>query len=42
MIFYFIIFGTASHNISAITVEKESRVIEILLTSVTPRQMFSR
>jgi ABC-2 type transport system permease protein len=41
LVFYFIIFGTASHNISSLTTEKENRVIEILMTSMTPRQMFT-
>lgn len=41
LVFYFTIFGTASHNISSLTIEKENRVIEILMTSITPRQMFT-
>ena len=41
LMFYIIIYGTASHNISSITTEKENRVIEILMTSITPRQMFT-
>lgn len=41
VLFYIVIFGTASHNISSITTEKENRVIEILLTSVAPQKMFT-
>ena len=41
LLFYFVIFGTASHNISSMTIEKENRVIEILMTTISPRQMFT-
>ncbi len=41
LLFYFVIFGTASHNISSMTLEKENRVIEILMTTISPRQMFT-
>uniref|UniRef100_UPI002ACDC477 ABC transporter permease n=1 Tax=Anaerolinea sp. TaxID=1872519 RepID=UPI002ACDC477 len=39
MIFYFLIFGTSSLMLSNIATEKQNRVVEILLTSVTPTQM---
>lgn len=38
-LFYFMIFGTASHNLSRVIVEKENRVMEILLTSLKPQQI---
>lgn len=41
LLFYFVIFGTASHNISSMTLEKENQVIEILMTTISPRQMFT-
>lgn len=41
MLFYIIIFSTASHNISSMTVEKENRVIEILMTSIAPTQILA-
>lgn len=41
LMLYLVIFGTASHNISSLTTEKENQVIEILLTSITPQQMFT-
>lgn len=39
LIFYILIFGTSSLMLSNITAEKQNRVVEILLTSVTPTQM---
>ncbi|BAJ62994.1 ABC transporter permease [Anaerolinea thermophila] len=39
MIFYVLIFGTSSLMLSNIATEKQNRVVEILLTSVTPTQM---
>lgn len=39
--FYTTLFGAASHNISALTTEKENRVIEVLLTSIAPRRLFA-
>ncbi len=39
LIFYILIFGTSSLLLSTITTEKQNRVIEILLTSVSPHQM---
>ncbi len=41
MLFYFIILGSASLLLSSVTREKENRVIEILMMSVTPRQLLS-
>lgn len=41
LLFYFVIFSTASHNISGITLEKENRVLEILVTAISPGQMFA-
>lgn len=39
--FYTTLFGAASHNISAMTNEKENRVMEILLTSTEARRLFA-
>ncbi len=39
LIFYVLIFGTSSLMLSNIATEKQNRVVEILLTSVTPTQM---
>ncbi|MCX6038732.1 MAG: ABC transporter permease [Chloroflexi bacterium] len=41
IIFYMLIVGSASLLLSNISKEKENRVIEILLTSVTPRQLLT-
>jgi ABC-2 type transport system permease protein len=40
-IFYITIFGSASLMLNSITDEKQNRVIEILMTSVTPVQMLA-
>ena len=41
LIFYFLIMGSASLLLSSISKEKENRVMEILMTSVTPRQLLT-
>jgi len=41
LIFYMLIVGSATLLLSNISKEKENRVIEILLTSVTPRQLLT-
>jgi len=41
IIFYMLIVGSASLLLSNISKEKENRVIEVLLTSVTPRQLLT-
>lgn len=41
MLFYIMIFGTASMMLNSVTGEKQNRVLEILMTSVTPIQMLS-
>lgn len=41
MLFYITIIGTASLMLNSITIEKQSRVLEILMTSVTPTQMLA-
>lgn len=41
MIFYVVIFGSASLLLSSVSKEKESRVIEVLMVSVTPRQLLN-
>jgi ABC-2 type transport system permease protein len=41
MLFYIIILSTASLLLSSVTKEKENRVIETLMVSVTPRQMLT-
>jgi len=41
LLFYFLIMGSASLLLSNISKEKESRVIEILLNSVTPLQLLT-
>jgi len=41
LIFYFLIMGSASLLLSSISKEKENRIMEILLTSVTPRQLLT-
>ncbi|MCX6033612.1 MAG: ABC transporter permease [Chloroflexi bacterium] len=41
IIFYMLIIGAASLLLSNISKEKENRVIEILLTSITPRQLLT-
>ncbi len=41
MIFYVIILSAASLLLSSVTKEKENRVIEILMVSVTPRQLLT-
>jgi ABC-2 type transport system permease protein len=39
LLFYIVIFGAASLMLNSITSEKQSRVLEILMTSITPTQM---
>lgn len=41
MLFYIIILSAASLLLSSVTKEKENRVIEILMVSVTPRQLLA-
>lgn len=41
MLFYIIILSTASLLLSSVAKEKENRVIEILMVSVTPRQLLT-
>jgi ABC-2 type transport system permease protein len=41
MLFYIIIFSSASLMLNSITDEKQNRVIEILMTSVTPTQLLT-
>ncbi len=41
MIYYFIILMTSSLLLNSVTKEKENRVIEILMMSVTPRQLLA-
>lgn len=41
MLFYFIILSSASLLLSSVTKEKQNRVIEILMVSVTPRQLLT-
>jgi ABC-2 type transport system permease protein len=41
MLFYFIILSSASLLLSSVTKEKENRVLEILMLSVTPRQLLT-
>jgi len=41
MLFYFIIFSSASMMLNSVTNEKKNRAIEILMTSVTPLQMMT-
>jgi ABC-2 type transport system permease protein len=41
MLFYIMIFGSSSLMLNSITGEKQNRVIEILMTSVTPTQMLT-
>lgn len=41
LIFYILIISTSSLLLSNIAKEKENRIMEVLLTSVTPRQMLS-
>lgn len=41
MIFYFVILSSASLMLTSITNEKSNRVIEILMTSITPTQMLT-
>ena len=41
MIFYFIILSAASLLLSSVTKEKENRVLEMLMVSVTPRQLLT-
>lgn len=41
MLFYIIILSAASLLLSSVTKEKENRVIEILMVSVTPRQLLT-
>ncbi len=40
-LFYFVIFSAASLMLNSITDEKQNRVIEILMTSVTPMQLLT-
>ncbi len=41
MLFYFIILSSASLLLSSVTKEKQNRVIEMLMVSVTPRQLLT-
>lgn len=41
LVFYIIIFGSSSLLLNSVTEEKQSRVIEILMTSITPLQMLA-
>lgn len=41
MLFYIVIFSSASTMLSSVTDEKQNRTIEILMTSVTPMQMLT-
>jgi ABC-2 type transport system permease protein len=41
LLFYIMIFGTASLMLSSITSEKQNQVLEILMTSITPIQMLT-
>lgn len=41
LFFYIMIFGSASLMLNSITGEKQNRVLEILMTSVTPTQLLS-
>ncbi len=41
MLFYFIILSSASLLLSSVTKEKQNRVIEVLMMSVTPRQLLT-
>ncbi|MEA4908205.1 MAG: ABC transporter permease [Chloroflexi bacterium] len=40
-LFYFIIFSSASLMLNSITAEKQNRVVEVLMTSMTPAQMLT-
>jgi ABC-2 type transport system permease protein len=40
-LFYMLIFGAASLLLSSVSKEKENRILEVLLTSVTPRQLLT-
>ncbi|MDR3578003.1 MAG: ABC transporter permease [Anaerolineaceae bacterium] len=40
-LFYIVIFGSASLTLNSITREKENRVLEILMTSITPLQLLT-
>lgn len=41
LLFYILIFATASLMLNSITNEKQNRVLEILMTSITPNQMLT-
>ena len=41
ILFYGLIFGAASLLLSNVSKEKENRIMEVLLTSVTPRQLLT-
>ena len=41
MIYYIVILGAASLLLSSVTKEKENRIIEILMSSVTPQQLLA-
>jgi ABC-2 type transport system permease protein len=41
LLFYFLIMGSSSLLLSNISKEKENRIVEVLLTSVSPRQMLT-
>jgi ABC-2 type transport system permease protein len=41
MLFYFVILGSASMLLNSVAKEKENQVIEVLLLSVSPRQLLS-
>lgn len=40
-LFYFVIFGSASLMLNSVTSEKQNRVLEILMTSITPMEMLA-
>jgi ABC-2 type transport system permease protein len=41
MLYYFIILSTASLMLSSVAKEKENRVMEVLMSSITPRQLLA-
>jgi len=40
-LFYFVIFGSASLMLNSVTSEKQNRILEILMTSITPMEMLA-
>lgn len=40
-LFYFVIFGSASLMLNSVTSEKQNRILEILMTSITPMEMLT-